>query len=628
MKKYLNLFFIALTGLLGLTTCDSALDAEPFDRINEDVVWSSKANAETFIYATYGIMNSYVSGAGADLWTSNILASDGTGRDAYTVFTETLTNRSDYGFNNWSNIRRCNKIIEKVAESVGISEADKIALIAEGKFLRAMSYFSIARRVGRIVWIDKVLTPEDELKLASTVNPTESYNYIIQDLEDAVENLPATKIAGRANKYVAAAFLTEVYLQALAYRNYPAAANISATDPVLDKIIAMAQIVLDGGYTLESDYEGMFNQTKSTSPEIIFAIYRKAINTTVQSTPMQTIIPNLPNDKVRRFEGSPLFTRPVPFECWPENFPAQNLADDYLVIDKSDPLKAVRWFETSQYKNAIDETVDVRIPYQREGFPFDKVAAASDETIITQGRIKSGNTETIWTLTNENRDARWTASIISDSTRFYDELFTTCMRGNAGRWISVNGGDWGAGFTNMYWRKGVYSDVTPTFLNTVSTDYHYVCNRLGRVYLNLAEVYLLKGDITNAVTYLNKTRVEHGQLPPSTAATLVDAWTDYKRERRVELAMEQDRYYSLLRWGRFGGAANDGLAPGGTIAELTEPLRVMDVSKDRKSFAIVTGPFSNAYNQRKFEPNRRYLFPIAQGFIDNNENFGPQNPGW
>jgi len=180
----------------------------------------------------------------------------------------------------------------------------------------------------------------------------------------------------------------------------------------------------------------------------------------------------------------------------------------------------------------------------------------------------------------------------------------------------------------MYWRKGVYTNVSPFYLNTVKTDYHYVCMRLGRVYLNLAEAYLLKGDVPDAVAAFNQTRTVHGQLPPSVASNLADAWTDYKRERRVDLTEENDYYYSLLRWGRYGGPANSNIAPGGTIPGLTEPVRVMDITRDRKGFVIVTGPFSNAYDQRKFDPGRRYLLPIAQSYIDNNPGFGPQNPGW
>ncbi|WP_316816685.1 RagB/SusD family nutrient uptake outer membrane protein [Pedobacter nyackensis] len=629
MKKFITTIGI-LTGVLVLNSCKKVLDTLPTDRISADIIWSSKANAETFIFSTYGIMSSYQSGPGSDPYTTNIIAQGGIG-GASTVFSETggLTNRSDFGFNNWGSIRRCNVIIKNVTESTGIADVDKKALIAEAKFLRAMSYYSVARNIGRIVWIDKVLTENDEFKLPTTANPTESYNYIIKDLEEAVADLPTAKVSGRTNKYVAAAFLTEVCLQALAYKNYPNAPNVAANDPLLDKVIANAQIVIDGGYTLETDYEGMFNETKSTSPEIIYGIYRKAINTTVSSTPMQNAMPNITADKINKFQGSPLFTKSVPFECWPENFPAQNLTDDYLTIDKADPTRVVAWNQTSQYMNAIDETVNVLAPFSRTGFPHDKTAKLNDETLVKMGRIKPGSTETIWTLTNENRDARWKASIISDSTRFYNELFTTGLRGNAARFLGeINGGDYAFTLSNMYWRKGIYTNVNPSYLNSVSTDYHFVCMRLGRVYLNLAEAYLLKGDVANAVINFNKTRVMHGKIPASTASSSTVAWRDYKRERRVELTEENDYYFSLLRWGRYGGDANDGLTPGNTIAGLTEPVRVMDISKDRKSFSIVTGPFRTTYNQRKFSSERRYLFPVPQGMIDNNPNFAPQNPNW
>lgn len=629
MMKNVNIYMLILSSLVLTASCKDILDVEPYDRISEEVIWNSKANAETFIFESYGIMEHYNSGPGLDVYTSNIQANDGTASSAFSVFREIIDNTYDAGFDNWAEVRRANMIIQKVEESTGISDEDKQALIAEGKFLRAMSYYDVARKIGRIVWIDKVLTENDELLLPTTSDPSESYDYIIKDLEDAIKGLPTTKIAGRTNKYAAAAFLTEVCLQALAYKNYPEVSNVDPDDPLIDKIIANANLVInEGGYELETDYEGMFNQTKSSSPEIIYAVYKKAINTVIQDTPMQLSMPNISVDKIKKFEGSPLFDKPVPFECWPEHFPSQNLADAYLTIDKADPTKVAPWNQTSQYKAAIDEDVDVMIPHSRLGFPHNKVPKASDENVVVQGKIKNGSRETLWTLTNENRDARWKASILSDSSIFYNETMTMTMRGNSGRWISINGGDWGATSTNMYWRKGMYSNVSPSFLNTVTTDYHYVSMRLGRVYLNLAEAYLLKEDLGNALDNLNKTRVVHGNLPASKASDLKTAWKDYKIERRVDLVGENDYYYSLLRWGRFGGDANNGVPSGGTIQELTEPLRVLDVSKDRKSFAIVTGPFNNAYNQRLFKSERRYLFPIPLSFIDNNPNFLPQNPNW
>lgn len=205
---------------------------------------------------------------------------------------------------------------------------------------------------------------------------------------------------------------------------------------------------------------------------------------------------------------------------------------------------------------------------------------------------------------------------------------TTCIKGNATRWMKINGAAYYVSLSNMYWRKGMYNNVSPRIYVGIPTDYHYVDMRLGRVYLNLAEAYLLKGDLANALLNLNKTRVTHGKLPASTASSLAEAWTDYKRERRVDLVLENDYYWSLLRWGRYGGDANSGNASGAIIPELAETPKVMDIARNRKSFSIVEGPFYGSNNVRAFNPQRRYLFPIPQSLIDNNSSFGPQNTGW
>ncbi len=624
MKKNIILATGLVASAIFIGSCKkSVLDTQPYDKVSESVIWSTKANAETFIFSTYSsVMGSFQGGASTDARTTNLLAFDGTYNGSAGFFNETLTRNSDLGFNNWGTVRRCNQIITQVAASAGISADDKKALIAEGKLLRAMSYYNVARNTGRIVWIDKVLNPDDELLLSSTASPTESYNYIIKDLEDAIVDLPTTKIPGRANKYTAAAFLTEVCLQALAYKNYPNSANVNPSDPLLDKVIANAQTVINGGYALEADYGAMFNDLKPTSSETIFGVYRKAINTTCDGTPMQNMVPNMSNDQITQGGGSPLLSSQIRiFEAWVEHGPTQNIADEYLVIDKNDPTKAFKWNQTSQYTAAIDETLAI---------PTSKIPVANGETSIKRGTIKPASTETVWSLTNIGRDARWNATVLSDSSsRFYGEILTTCINGNATRWLKLKGAAYYQSLTNMYWRKGVYNNVSPRVYVGVTTDYHYVITRMGRVYLNLAEAYLLKGDIANAVLNFNRTRTVHGKLPGSTASSLTEAWIDYKRERRVDLVLENDYYWSLLRWGRYGGDANSGIASGGTIPELTELPRVMDISKDRKAFSIVQGAFFSANNNRVFDNTRRYLGPISQtSYIDRNSKFGPQNQGW
>src|SRR5690606_186980 len=144
-----------------------------------------------------------------------------------------------------------------------------------------------------------------------------------------------------------------------------------------------------------------------------------------------------------------------------------------------------------------------------------EIPKAVGEITVSSGRIRSGSDETIWTLTNNGRDARWNATILSDSSAvFYGEILTTSVKGNANRWIKINNFAGHMSLSNLYWRKGMYNNVTPRFIWDSPTDYHYVVMRLGRVYLNLAEAYLLKGDISSAVQAINQTRTTHGALPP------------------------------------------------------------------------------------------------------------------
>lgn len=622
MKRQYIVGSALIFSVMLMASCKKALEIKALDRIGEDIVWANKTNAETFIFSTYGIMNSFAGGPQTDPRTLNTIGFDDIYNGNQAVFTERIDRTTDAGFNNWAAIRRCNQIITKVASSAGISDADKKSLVAEGKFLRAMSYYNVARNIGRIVWIDQVLPDDADPLFPSTANPTESYNFIIKDLEDAIQDLPSTKIPGRANKYTAAAFLTEVCLEALAYKNYPAAANVNPSDPLLDKIISNAQIVIDGGYSLEPDYGQMFTNEKPTSNEIIFGIYRKATNTSVGSTPMQLYTPLINKDRITPSGGTPLLKNDNLFLGWVQHGPTQNIANDYLVIDKQDPSKAVRWDQTSQYLNAIDETMSI---------PTNKIPLATGEISVKRGTIKAGSSETIWSLNNVNRDARWYSSITSDSTLLYGETITTCYKGNATRWMKINfqsQGGYYVSLTNMYWRKGMYTNVSPSLGVDNPTDYHYVPTRLGRVLLNLAEAYLLKGDLANALLNFNRTRIVHGKLPAATASNLTNAWADYKRERRVDLVLENDYYWSLLRWGRYGGDANSGRPSGDVIPELTEVPLVMDISKDRTSYSVVEGSFFGQNNLRLFDKNRRYLFPIPQTFLDRNTKFGPQNTGW
>ena len=70
--------------------------------------------------------------------------------------------------------------------------------------------------------------------------------------------------------------------------------------------------------------------------------------------------------------------------------------------------------------------------------------------------------------------------------------------------------------------------------------------RLSDVYLLLAEAYANKSDETNALKYLNLVRKRAGLADATGGADLL---TKIKKERQLELCLEGDRYFDLVRWG-------------------------------------------------------------------------------
>ena len=97
-----------------------------------------------------------------------------------------------------------------------------------------------------------------------------------------------------------------------------------------------------------------------------------------------------------------------------------------------------------------------------------------------------------------------------------------------------------------------------------------------------------------------------------------EAWEAYKRERRVELVHEGDRYWSLLRWGKADGKE--------TISELNKTHHSISISEDGKTFKIIPLPYQTVFNERVFT-KKRYLFPVPEGERVNNPSLD-QNEGW
>lgn len=124
--------------------------------------------------------------------------------------------------------------------------------------------------------------------------------------------------------------------------------------------------------------------------------------------------------------------------------------------------------------------------------------------------------------------------------------------------------------------------------------------RLGDILLLQAEAYAFKGDTQNSAKLVNMIR-ERAKLKALTAdqtASKDKMIAAVLHERRLELAMEGERWYDLCRYGK--------------VEEVMNTLR----SRDSGRLALT----------RNYDANS-YLMPIPQAALDENENL-KQNPGY
>lgn len=154
-----------------------------------------------------------------------------------------------------------------------------------------------------------------------------------------------------------------------------------------------------------------------------------------------------------------------------------------------------------------------------------------------------------------------------------------------------------------------YMDQNHNMTTHVSWTYRrFAIMRTAELYLNYAEAANEVDGATPLVYDLvNTIRRRAGQPELPTGLTQDQMREKIRQERRIELCFENHRFWDVRRW---------------MIAEETDngPVHRVAVDVDGN----ITYP---VFQNRVFNPDRHYLFPIPQTEIDKNNSL-EQNPGW
>lgn len=225
----------------------------------------------------------------------------------------------------------------------------------------------------------------------------------------------------------------------------------------------------------------------------------------------------------------------------------------------------------------------------------------------------------------KNRDPRMPQTILAPGARWggLDD-------GDADNTPNANFGEpkWDADKKGCITGTGYYFTkyVEPSIVGAVSRDPNDIhVMRLAEILLTYAEARFEQGKLTQADVDLtiNKLRdrvgmkrMDLGEL----AANAMDVRTEIRRERRVELALEGQRYFDLLRWKQGALLAQDVKGMKKSLIPAINQKYVTTLPVDANGYIVVN-------SGRRFDDPKNYLWPIPLTQVQRNPNLG-QNPGW
>ena len=208
----------------------------------------------------------------------------------------------------------------------------------------------------------------------------------------------------------------------------------------------------------------------------------------------------------------------------------------------------------------------------------------------------------------ENRDPRFYKTVLCNGDEWMGDVIESFEGGKDGE------GTDGATTTGYYLRKYMNETVSLNPANEIKKPHHFVIFRYAEILLNYAEAmaewkdadYTDREHPISARTALNQVRKAANM--PEITATGEEFKSCVHRERRVELAFEDHRFWDIRRW---------------KIGKETNRIYRMKITRnsaggfDYQKELLETRQWSEKMN----------LYPIPQSEYYINPNLG-QNPGW
>ena len=287
MKKIFQYILVAVS-LFSATSCDSFIEVEPEGVIDEQLAME---NPDKMVTAAYSMLGDCWYTYPFNLWPYGDVASDdclkgGSGTtdtgyhpmEIWSTMTSTPGEFDELWYRLYCAISRCNRALVSVAEygegKLGAETAKQRD--AEVRFLRAHFYFKLLTMFRQIPWIDEEVYKNNaqEQTRNDAFTYEELFQKIIDDFKVAYDVLPEEQQdGGRVNKIAAASYLAKCYLTLAWGDGYEATNGVSHINrDYMNKVVEYTNVVKSSKYGYLEDFGDIFLPEYKNSKESIFAV--------------------------------------------------------------------------------------------------------------------------------------------------------------------------------------------------------------------------------------------------------------------------------------------------------------------------------------------------------------------
>jgi len=283
MKSSIAITLIISASLV-LTSCEKFLDVTPKELTSDEITITDENSAKTAVRGLYNQLgsNGYY---GYTFQTLGFFSGDNIQYVGSQTVNQQLTNhdvKADLGAVStawaaiYNTINRANNILSKVpaiAVTSTFTDAIKNQLLGEAHFVRALSYFDLARTWGGVqIVLEPTVSPTDRTGVKRS-SVAETYAQVLDDLTKAEALLPETVNRIRATKKTVWALRARYHL----YQQQWQEAETYATKIISDNV----------NYKLHSPWSSFFANNAQATPESVFELYYSTTSTNNEASQWQ-----------------------------------------------------------------------------------------------------------------------------------------------------------------------------------------------------------------------------------------------------------------------------------------------------------------------------------------------------